>query len=329
MNNKIAEKLAKSAGNQSFLADLFVKSITTADICDKHKRNQANAARAFLEYMAPKPPVGTWEEWLMSDHIGEYLDWCAERGLKPSTLRGYANAFRLVNRTVYRKTRQPKAEVQAYLPKRQPLPVKNHLVLEKLCMAITEARSEGNLRAEIGFTLGGLMGLRLEEVAYLCKSDYCDVEQSLFIYDSKTLYSTRTLPVPESCRSVLRRAFAYRDVLPRHRDPRNALYWSHEPISNAMRDVMKALYKKTGDPAFDGRVKPMNARRSFKNLCTAMQIDWWLVESWMGHKLPGEAEAYTHLRVTRNCLPEIRCKALKTLACIGERLDREVKNYMK
>lgn len=324
MDTKIAEKLQKSAGNQVFLADLFARGISAADICAKHKRNQANAARAFLEYMAPKPAVGSWDEWLMSDHIGEYVDWCKERNLKPATLRGYTNVFRLINRIAARKLKKPKAEVQEYLPKREPKTIKNYLVLPKLQQAIAFARENGNLRAELGYTLGGIMGLRLEEIAYLCKPDYNEVEQTLFVYDSKNPYSTRTLPVPKSCQSVLRRAFAYRNVLPRREDPRNALYATHEPISRGMREVRKAIFARTGDPAFDGRVKPMDARKTFRNTCSALGLNWWAVEAWMGHKLPGEGETYQHLRVTRNCLPEIRLEALKTLSCIAQSLDREL-----
>lgn len=326
MECKIEGKLRGAAGNQQFLADLFIKSLKASDLCPKHQRNQANAAKMFLEFASHRRPVQSWDEWLMSDHIEDYLEGLKTKGLKPNTLRGYANVFRLVNRTVYRKTRQPKAEVQAYLPKRKAPLQKNYLVLDKLMAAITAARSAGNLRAELGFTLGGLMGLRLEEIAYVCKNDYNEAEGTLFIYDSKNDYSTRTLPVPEACKSVLRRAFAYRDVVRRKDDPRNALYWNHEPISNAMREIMRGLHEETQDPAFDGRVKPMNARKSFKNLCALLKLNWWAVESYMGHRLPGEAEAYQHLRVTAECLPEIRAAAFAVLREIPDGIDDAIKS---
>ncbi len=328
MMHKITSKLATVAGEQQFLAGLFINSIQAADICPKHRRNQTNAAAKFLEYMATRTPIQTWEEWLMSDHIGEYIDRLKEQGLSVNTLRSYANVFRLVNRTVFRKTRQPKAEVQSYLPKRRPNVSKNYLVLEKLKAAIHEARTQGNLRAELGFTLGGLMGLRLEEIAYICKADYREDEGTLFIYDSKNDYSTRTLPVPEAAKPVLRKAFAYREVVRRREDPRNCLYWNHEPISNAMRKITRTLYDKTADPAFDGRVKPMDARKTFRNTSSRPDaaLNWWIVEAYMGHKLPGEGESYQHLRVTAACLPEIRHEALEMLRTVACQIDNMVLN---
>lgn len=324
----VEQRLRRSAGQQQFLADLFLKSISASDICRKHQVNQANAAAKFLEFLTDRPPVNSWSEWLMSDYIEDYLKSLKDRGLSTNTLRSYANVFRLLNRTVHRKTREPKAEVQCYLPKRVAKMSKSYLVLEKLAAAIQESRNLGDVRAEIGFTLGGLMGLRLEEIAYLCRSDFNKDEMTLFIHDSKNPYSTRTLPVPAFCLSILEKMFLLRDVQPRKQDPRNALYASHEPISHGMRLVMRSLHCKTLDEAYGGIVKPMDARKTFQNLCTRRELglSWWLVEAYMGHKLPGEGESYQHLRVTDKCLPEIRLEAIEKLRVIPAAINIVVEN---
>lgn len=324
------------------LPQIFEHALHFGQMSPDHRRKQQYNVRYYLEFLSREcgvdvtgPDAITWDEFQSGDYVEAYAEHLRARKLSTNTIRQYTNPIRLASRYMRRRHKAGTVEVQEYIPKRTRLLPKLYLTPVQLRTAIREARETENLTAELGFIVAGLAGLNLKEICYRCADDLeGDV---LTIYDSKTEFRERIIPVPHIVATTLKRHFMIRAATPRVEDPRNALFANYEFLSKSMRRVLDRCAEKAADPddreAF-ARVDPKGLRKTWDNLAATVGVPFGWKEGYFGHKVTladgseSEANSYTAYRCTRADLPSVKKQVIANLRReVVERIEGAIKIY--
>jgi len=280
---------------------------------EEHRANQAHGVKMFRRFLVNR--FGTslieWPTFVEGDYLRQYADHLKhERGLAFNSVRSKLNVVRLANRLMKKRFKADTIDVQEHVPKRRPLP-KFFLTPPQYKIAVTEARATNNFTAELGFTVGFECGLNLEEICYIAEGDLAgDV---LHIYDSKNEYRERLLVITKQAQELIRTALINRASSPRSGAARQSLFANYQFMALSMRRVLKRCAEKAKNAedreAFE-TVKPRDMRKGFDNMCVDLKVRWELKEGYMGHRLKGEGDSYSSVRVTKKEPASVRNRCL-------------------
>jgi integrase len=249
----------------------------------KHKRSQLRSAKLFIDHVKSKEHITLWQD-LKPYMVDDFFSKMIGDQYSANYIRLISNAICVTSKFVRRNYKNQAVDlddIRDYTPKRSA-PVIKYLSLTQLLRCIQKAREMNKPGAVLGFTVGGLAGLRISEICRLHPS-CLDWDALLIGGEVKNDASKRIIPVAQPVIDVLK-AFAilnYRGE--------QCFYKSVEAVSGQMREVLNALANdsKCEKEAADLRnIDPHQAARTtFVSILTnEIGIEDRHVQAYIGHR---------------------------------------------
>lgn len=177
-----------------------------------HGENLDDSRRYFMDWARSKG-LRYWDQ-INKRVVDKYIDFQKARGLKPKTLRNYVSVLSIcaaywfgVDNRVHRPLLISHPALDLGIPE------KHFLTLPELFKAIETAKKQKNRYGWIGLVLGGLGGLRIEEMIDIRREHFDPNTGILNIVHAKTPHSPRLIPVLPFVSQALKYIFDSDDSL--------------------------------------------------------------------------------------------------------------------
>lgn len=252
-------------------------------------KNLEDYSRYFTDWLKGTG-IRYWDE-VDSRLVAQYIDSLVARDVKAKSISHYLSPLTIsakywagMDSQQYR----PLYIAHEGLVKEEPR--KEHLTLDQLRMAIAMATARQLRWAVIGFTVCGMAGLRLRELAYITRADLeGDV---LTVRRAKNDASPRTIPVLPDVARFLQSCFDS-DPSPYLIHKMDGSQGNNRTVSDQMKIVLNSLGHATIAPKEAGR-------KTFVNWATVKNVHPYAFDAYLGHAARSMAdEAYRKFTVAQ------------------------------
>jgi site-specific recombinase XerD len=278
------------------LESAFTEALKFRRICPEFRKNYEKAGNRFMNFMVRDfPGVKAFAD-IRPFMIDAYRQQLAEDKISKNTERLYLRVIGITDQYMIRnhgKNRDSTLILESEMPK-TPKPVKRFLSVEQLAKCIARARDNYLPSAVLGFTLGGLAGLRLTEICRLNASrlvlgNCVSIEGRV-----KTVQSERAIPLCSVALKGLQTHIRYNSKGKQRAD--GCFYSSPTALSHTMREVLDELFEETGEEEYRLCEPHEGARTTFDNLLYDLGVPMESREGYQGRKIQGEGAAnYTDI----------------------------------
>lgn len=271
--------------------------LTISRANDGGMKRMLSAAEQFKAFLrATHPDLWDWAR-VTTAMCREYVMWLAARDVGANCTRNYLTVLRLAANYAMEMCPESARPIRfCRLVPQSPFCPKRFLTAARLRACIACAEGQDDHTAKLALVLGGLAGLRLQEIARIRHESLRG--DGLWIVDSKNRYSTRLIPILPEVREYLAAFLSFHRVWPYH---------NFETFCKAVRRVLTRMLEGTGDETYRLVLPHDCARKTFVNLAVQAGVGESFCDCYIGHAPRSTAGLhYRDLTPRADDLPDYR-----------------------
>jgi integrase len=295
------------------ISEALNKGIENSDGKAYHIGRTRACARQFLQFCKEREAGLQSYSDIRPEHLRRFVAWCNERDLSPTTVRNYMNPLRLASR--YVEENMPDQYNPLFFKRicpRARIPAKRFLTMDRYVACMEMCRKRADHTAIYTLFLGGLAGLRFEEIVNLKQTDFNDADMTIST-GQKNQYSERLIPLLKPVYEYAKMYITFYGDKP---------FRNLETLSKAMARVTKRMYKQTGDETYNLLMPRDCGRKTFWNLAADNGVQIEYLRAYAGHSAGGSVAEKHYLDLTPQVLDMPDYKTVKLAAMKREVIDK-------